>query len=171
MKTRGRQYVSQQRTLKKAYHPLWIGYSRNPLPYPILHEDKMGSSYKQKNKKLWATTLSYMLLIYVLSSISHPPQPVVNPHAPMLEHIIEYSILGFLLHALISSTRDCTRARVFVLAVLLASLYGLTDEIHQFFVPGRICGLEDLVADTLGALIGSFISFLRLNPAPDSQRS
>ncbi|MEA1925395.1 MAG: VanZ family protein [Candidatus Altiarchaeota archaeon] len=127
----------------------------------------MGLFYTQKNKSLWATTLFYMLLIYVLSSISHPPQPVANSYAPMLEHIIEYSILGFLLHTLISSTRDYTKLRVFILAVLLASLYGLTDEIHQFFVSGRVCSLDDLVADTLGSLIGAFISFIRLNPVPD----
>jgi len=109
-----------------------------------------------------------MLLIYILSSISHPPQPAANPYIPLIEHIIEYLILGFLLHALISSARDYTRVRVFILAVLLASLYGLTDEIHQFFVPGRVCSLDDLAADTLGSLIGVFISHLRLNPAPDS---
>ncbi len=130
----------------------------------------MGSLPK-KNKSLLATTLSYMLLIYILSSISHPPQPAANPYIPVIEHIVEYSILGFLLHALISSTRDYTGARVLILAVLLASLYGLTDEIHQFFVSGRTCSPEDLAADTLGALIGSSLSFLRLNPAPDSLRS
>ena len=109
-----------------------------------------------------------MLLIYVLSSISHPPQPAANSYIPVIEHVIEYLILGFLLHTLISSARDYSQRRVFILAVLLASLYGLTDEIHQFFVPGRVCSLDDLAADTLGSLIGVSLSHLRSKSAPDS---
>jgi len=38
------------------------------------------------------------------------------------------------------------------LAVLLASLYGATDELHQAFVPGRSADPADWLADTLGAL-------------------
>ena len=38
-----------------------------------------------------------------------------------------------------------------LLSVLLASLYGVTDEFHQSLVPGRDADLLDWVADTLGA--------------------
>lgn len=39
------------------------------------------------------------------------------------------------------------------LAVLLASLYGMTDELHQAFVPGRSADVADWLADTLGAVL------------------
>jgi VanZ family protein len=38
-------------------------------------------------------------------------------------------------------------------SVLIASLYGASDELHQYFVPGRSAEVADWVADTLGALV------------------
>jgi VanZ family protein len=44
---------------------------------------------------------------------------------------------------------------VVVLAIVSASLYGATDEVHQAFVPFRTFSLSDWVADTAGAVIGA----------------
>ena len=46
-----------------------------------------------------------------------------------------------------------------LLPVLLTSLYGFIDEIHQSFTPGRSCSVWDWCADTLGAIIGSIVFF------------
>lgn len=35
--------------------------------------------------------------------------------------------------------------------VVLAGLYGLTDEFHQRYVPGRTPDLRDVLADVIGA--------------------
>ena len=37
--------------------------------------------------------------------------------------------------------------------IVVASAYGVTDEWHQTFVPGRSSTVSDWVADTLGALV------------------
>lgn len=43
--------------------------------------------------------------------------------------------------------------------VLLCALYGITDEFHQIFVPGRMPDVKDLVNDTIGAALAMlFIS-------------
>ncbi len=39
------------------------------------------------------------------------------------------------------------------LAVILASLYGVSDELHQSFVAGRSSDAGDWLADTTGALL------------------
>lgn len=40
-------------------------------------------------------------------------------------------------------------------AVLGASTWGVVDEIHQWFVPGRDCSVADIVVDLCGALAAS----------------
>ena len=37
--------------------------------------------------------------------------------------------------------------------LLLAACYGISDELHQYFVPGRHCTGSDVLADTVGALL------------------
>ena len=44
------------------------------------------------------------------------------------------------------------------LAIVAASLYGATDEVHQAFVPFRTAAWSDWVADTAGAAIGAVIA-------------
>ena len=44
-----------------------------------------------------------------------------------------------------------------ILSVLLSSLYGISDEIHQYFVPYRDADLMDVLADMLGGLMGVYI--------------
>ena len=38
-------------------------------------------------------------------------------------------------------------------AVVIASLYGISDELHQSFTPGRAVELADWVVDTIGAFV------------------
>lgn len=41
--------------------------------------------------------------------------------------------------------------------VLAALLYGVSDEYHQSFVPGRSVEFLDVVADTVGGAVGAFL--------------
>jgi VanZ family protein len=43
-------------------------------------------------------------------------------------------------------------------ALVCAVAYGLSDETHQLFVPGRSSELFDLLADAVGAIIGIFLA-------------
>jgi len=44
-----------------------------------------------------------------------------------------------------------------IVALLLASGYGVLDELHQSFVAGRTATVSDWIADSLGALIGLLV--------------
>ena len=40
---------------------------------------------------------------------------------------------------------------------LIGTAYAVTDEIHQYFVPGRSCEIRDVVIDSCGVLVGALI--------------
>jgi len=104
----------------------------------------------------WAPALLYMAAIWVLSSLSLTVMPV--EHFPLRDkgvHLIEYGALGFLLaHAAFRTWPRHHPLRTAALSLLIAVLWGLLDEIHQAFVPGRASEALDLVADALGATVG-----------------
>lgn len=72
-------------------------------------------------------------------------------------HFFEYAVLGFLIGcALFLSRRRFSP----ITAVICSALYSISDEIHQYFVPGRACRIFDVGVDTLGALTGTLILVL-----------
>ena len=69
-------------------------------------------------------------------------------------HFFEYAVRGFLIGcALFLSRRRFSP----ITAVICSALYSISDEIHQYFVPGRACRIFDVGVDTLGALTGTLI--------------
>lgn len=47
-------------------------------------------------------------------------------------------------------------------AVMLATVYGIVDEVHQSFVPGRVASAWDVASDACGALLGTWWLHCRL---------
>jgi VanZ family protein len=71
-------------------------------------------------------------------------------------HGVGYAILGALLvRALASGRLRNMRVALILPAVVLATLYGFSDEFHQSFIPGRMDSWSDIVADAVGATVGS----------------
>ena len=68
-------------------------------------------------------------------------------------HMTEYAILGFFLVGAGYDGREKCR-RAMGQAFGIAALYAATDEIHQYFVPGRACMFTDVCIDLVGALLG-----------------
>jgi len=100
------------------------------------------------NRAYLAAAFLYMAAIFALSSL--PGSEVgIPPPWDKLAHFSEYALLGFLLG------RGTGNAP---LAFALAALYGVSDEVHQAFVPGREASALDWLADAAGALIGAFLS-------------
>jgi VanZ family protein len=100
---------------------------------------------------LWAPVLVYAAAIFAASSVSEPP-PVPGGVSDRAIHAWVYAGLALLvLRALTAGCWANVSARRAAAAALLASAYGLSDEWHQWFVPGRVFDLLDLLADTAGA--------------------
>lgn len=107
----------------------------------------------KKQLKLWLPPLAYAFLIFALSSLKGTALPPVEfKLADKLLHLCEYGVFGFILARFFV---HLGWKNPYVWAVLVASLYGATDEIHQYYVPGRTLEVYDWMADTLGSLVGS----------------
>jgi hypothetical protein len=102
----------------------------------------------------WLLLAAYMGLIFWLSSKSVLPVAMDFPYEDKLIHFCAYAIMGFLAaHAMAEGSHK----RRFWIAFVIASLYGVTDEFHQYFVPGRECDFGDWLADACGAWVGAYI--------------
>jgi VanZ family protein len=68
-------------------------------------------------------------------------------------HSLAYAALAFLiLRALAGGFPARITWRAALAAVALTVAYGVTDEVHQMFVPGRTAELRDLRSDAVGAV-------------------
>jgi len=105
----------------------------------------------------WVPAAAYMALIWFISSLEAPTFPTsLFPLRDKGVHFVEYGVLGFLLaHACLRTFARLPTHRVALFAVLFGVLWGLFDEIHQAFVPGRSADALDLVADSIGVLLGT----------------
>ena len=99
-----------------------------------------------------------MLLIWFLSSM---PQPFPLGEVPFKDkgiHFVEYGVLAALLaHALRGSFPAWRGPSVFLVAWGASTFWGLLDEIHQAYVPGRVSDTGDLIADAIGSVIGALL--------------
>ena len=102
---------------------------------------------------LWAPPLVYMLLIFYLSSQSNPLPEVTSRVWDKALHTIEYGTLAVLLcRAFVGEAYG--RLASMLLAFVLTSAYGASDEWHQLFVPFRSSDVFDWVADSIGGGAG-----------------
>jgi VanZ family protein len=101
---------------------------------------------------LWAVTVFGMS---ALPGSALPELP--GKFTDKLIHGAVYAVLGALCWRAIRLTRRLSQLRVVVLAALVTTLYGITDEFHQAFVPRRSSDWWDVVSDALGGLIGATV--------------
>ncbi len=95
--------------------------------------------------------LAWALLVAGCIFIASSRSVVAEPHVAngdKVAHFAVYGLLGTLLCRMGRSWRTA------LIAILVASAFGASDEWHQSFVPGRDCDVMDWVADTAGAALG-----------------
>ena len=106
----------------------------------------------------WLPLIAYCAFIYYQSS--HPPPeelPSFNFSDKML-HFAAYAVMGVLFYRAYHTLPIKKELNWLVLlSMISASLYGVSDEIHQSFVPERDGSITDVIADILGAICGVYL--------------
>jgi VanZ family protein len=111
-------------------------------------------------RRAWGLAVAWAVLIFVLSSIPGealaPVQLFVG--VDKAAHASVYAVLGACVLLAARRTWNLSSRTGVLLAAALAAGYGITDELHQLFVPGRSADGLDVVADGLGALLGAIVA-------------
>jgi peptidoglycan/LPS O-acetylase OafA/YrhL len=116
-----------------------------------------GLREKPKNTVRIVAAIGAVLLaiaIFVVSSIPGSGFPTHPGYFNVIAHFVEYLLLAVLLCIALNSPKRALWLTA-LLAIIIASLYGASDEFHQLFVFGRSCDPLDWLTDTLGALVGA----------------
>ena len=99
--------------------------------------------------------VTWMVAIFWLSSQESLPSPDLFPGQDKLEHALAFGILGFLLGGALGGLEKRFPWGRVITVILLTGTYGLFDEAHQYFVPGREASLGDVCADLVGGFLAA----------------
>jgi VanZ family protein len=113
---------------------------------PSEESSKLSDSFIEK---------TFLKVIKVLDKEAKPKKILAVLKTPVrkLAHFTEYFILGILMF----STLKCYGVKDATFALIICIIYACTDEVHQYFIPGRACRLFDVFIDSLGSFFGILI--------------
>lgn len=118
-------------------------------------------SYLQTNKKylVQLPLIIYWIILFILTSLPST-LAIATDMNDKLNHFGAYGLLSILLYLNLHFQEKIKILSRFPAAftVLIASIYGLLDEIHQMFVPGRSAEFLDWLADFLGSVTAVLIT-------------
>ena len=124
------------------------------------------------NLRIWlfrALTLGWMALIFFLSSQPDVPAPELFSQQDKVAHLLVFGVLGLLLAFALTPPAAASWRRVLLITALV-TVYGITDELHQYFVPGREASALDVLADGVGGFLAGALLLWRgrhtRNPSP-----
>ena len=114
----------------------------------------MISWFEEHYKISWGVTIFGAIAIFYLSSLTLGVGGGGKGLLAILYHILAFFCLTFFL--LISMVRGKNR-EFLIPAVVIGILYGISDELHQFFVPGRYASGFDVFLDSIGSMFAFMI--------------
>ncbi len=108
----------------------------------------------------WIPAFCLAVAIFVLSSIPDfgaLEKSFLTKH-DKITHLIVYGLLAWwVLWGWVKGLRETPGTLRFILTALVTAAYGVSDEFHQAFIPGRLASVDDWLADVIGGLLGSIV--------------
>ena len=104
---------------------------------------------------LWGPFVAALAIVFWLSSLSHVPG--AQHFWDKLLHTVGYTVLSVLALRAFHGGLARLRPEPTLYAALAVILWGISDEIHQSFVPGRDASPLDVLADAVGFVIAALL--------------
>lgn len=120
----------------------------------------------------WLPALAWAGLIFIISAQPKETFQRLGFTGQALSvggHLIVYFVLMILLVIALRASTNLPNKQVYLLAFLIVAIYGLSDEYHQSFVPGRTPTLVDWLVDLIGAGLALLV-LLRWDRRQDAAR-
>jgi hypothetical protein len=111
---------------------------------------------KQRNILIyWLPVWLYCTVIFIQSGFPSMVRLHDVPFGDKYLHFLGYAILGILFSRAFRSLQVGNRPfLVSLLSISASTVYGISDEIHQYFVPYRTADVMDVLADMVGSVAG-----------------
>jgi len=115
------------------------------------------------------------LCLFIFWQSSYPTiiSAPLFPFDDKVLHFGAYALLAFLTaRDLFAEKPFWSLTKIKIIAIAFACLFGLSDEIHQAFIPSRDASIGDFLADCAGSILGCFFYlevFISKNRRPNSK--
>lgn len=133
--------------------------------------------YKLKIILAWLAVISWMVVIWCFSAqvatesaalshgITETVAKLIQGFIPQLDfelihhfirkcaHFSVYLVLG----VFVTNALNLSGKYRFLYCILICAFYAMTDEFHQYFVPGRGPAIKDILIDSAGSITGIFL--------------
>ncbi len=118
--------------------------------------------FEKNNKFSWIITLLIASTIFYLSSLNFGKTNTQGNFPSIIYHFFAFFFLSFFLS--ISCIKgDFKKKHLIILVIIVSVVYGILDELHQYFTPNRFMSFYDIMINTSGIFVASLIYFIRIN--------
>lgn len=126
----------------------------------------------KKFLRFWLPVISWGLVIFLFSS--KPTGRASEIHwqdfiFKKTAHVLIFGLFAILLYRAIRQEK-VENKNAGLLSIFLTFAYGVTDEFHQSFTPGREPTFRDIIFDTIGAILAIYLIWNLLPSLPSRLR-
>lgn len=119
--------------------------------------------FLKKNRAIliYLPLIIYWLILFIATSLPTDYIPSVGV-GDKFSHFFAYMVLSVLLYFAFSlQTRsEILKKYPAIMTILVGSVYGIVDELHQMLIPGRSAEFLDWIADFVGTIVGVLLARL-----------
>ena len=104
-------------------------------------------------------------VIFALTSLPGSDNTYTFKLGDKIDHFAAYFVLSIFMYLtmIMQNKKILFKEYPFKYSFIIVFFYGVFDELHQIFIPGRSCDIFDLLADVLGSILALLIMHMLYN--------